>query len=154
MLQKLLYIIQGVFMALYQRPMFVEECMAWMHGPVYPEVYELFKDFKYNPIDDARFAVLEGNVDALTEEERKVIDLVVNTFGIYGGKVLEKITHNEAPWKMARRGYSDHVPSNEPISKESIKVYYEKVNREYGIDSEEGMRQYIHEILTSGKIHG
>lgn len=149
MLQKLLYIIQGVFMALYKRPIFEEECMAWMHGPVYPEVYELFRDFKYNPIDDARFAILDGSVDALTVEERKVIDLVVNTFGIYGGKVLEKITHDEEPWKNARNGYADNVPSNELISKESIKVYYEKVNREYGIDTEEGMRQYIYAILNT-----
>lgn len=150
MLQKLLYIIQGVFMALYNRPIFTEECEAWMHGPVYPEVYELFRDFKYNPIDDARFAVLEGTADALTEEERRVIDLVANTFGIYGGKVLEKITHNEEPWKTARKGYADNVSSNELISKESIKAYYEKVNGEYGIESEEGMRQYIHGIL--GKV--
>ncbi|MBO5094188.1 MAG: DUF4065 domain-containing protein [Lachnospiraceae bacterium] len=148
MLQKLLYMIQGVFMALYKRPIFEEECMAWMHGPVYPEVYELFRDFKYNPIDDARFAVFEGTVDALTEEERKVIDMVVNTFGIYSGKVLEKITHNEEPWKIARKGYADNIPSNELISKESMKTYYEKVNREYGIDSEEGIRQYIYTILS------
>jgi putative prophage ps3 protein 01 len=150
MLQKLLYIIQGVFMALYKRPIFEEECMAWMHGPVYPEVYELFRDFKYNPIDDARFAVFEGTADALTDEERNVIDLVVNTFGNYSGKVLEKITHNEEPWKLARKGYSDNIPSNEPISKESMKVYYEKVHREYGIDSEEGMKRYIHTILGKG----
>lgn len=148
MLQKLLYMIQGVFLALYGRPMFEEECRAWMHGPVYPEVYELFRDFRYNPIDDARFVVLERPADALTEEERKAIDLVVNTFGIYGGKVLERITHNETPWSVAREGYADDVPSNELISKESIKAYYEKVNREYGIDSEDGLRQYIHDILS------
>lgn len=53
-------------MELYKRPIFVEECVAWMHGPVYPDVYELLKDLKYNPIDDARFAVLEETVDALT----------------------------------------------------------------------------------------
>ena len=29
------------------------------------------------------------------KKEREVINLVVNTFGIYGGKVLEKITHRE-----------------------------------------------------------
>lgn len=33
--------------------------------------------------------------------EKRVIDLVVNTFGMYGGKVLEKITHNEALRKEA-----------------------------------------------------
>ena len=113
MLQKLLYFIQGIYSALYGRPIFEEDCRAWVHGPVYPEVYELFRDFKYNPIDDARFAVLEGTADVVTEEEKNVIDLVVNTFGMYGGKVLERITHNEKPWKEARKGYGDSIPSLE-----------------------------------------
>lgn len=102
MLQKLLYFNQGIHLALYGKPMFAEECEAWVHGPVYREVYDLFRDFKYNPIDDARFAVLEGASEKLTEEERRVIDLVVNTFGMYGGKVLEKITHNEEPSQVVR----------------------------------------------------
>jgi len=55
---------------------------------------ELLKDFKYNPVDDARFALFEGPSDALTEEEKHVIHLVANSFGLYGGKVLERITHN------------------------------------------------------------
>ena len=79
MLQKLLYFIQGIYSALYGKPIFAEECRAWIHGPVYPEVYELFRDFKYNPIDDARFALLEGMEDTLTDYEKRVIDLVVNT---------------------------------------------------------------------------
>ena len=60
-------------------PIFAENCRAWIHGPVYPEVYDLFRDFKYNPIDDARFALLEGTEDALTDDEKRVIDLVVYT---------------------------------------------------------------------------
>ena len=58
MLQKLLYFIQGVYSALYGRSLFEEDCKACAHGPVYPEVYDLFRDFKYNPVDDARFALL------------------------------------------------------------------------------------------------
>lgn len=147
MLQKLLYFIQGIYSALYGRPIFAEDCRAWVHGPVYPEVYDLFKDFKYNPIDDARFALLDGTADALTEEEKKVIDLVVNTFGMYSGKVLEKITHNEEPWKNARKGYGDSIPSNETLTKDSIKKYYTAVHERYGIDSEDGLRRYIHDML-------
>lgn len=60
MLQKLLYFIQGVSYAVNKKPMFYENCQAWVHGPVYPEVYDMFRDFKYNPIEDARFAILEG----------------------------------------------------------------------------------------------
>ncbi len=148
MLQKLLYFIQGIYSALYGRPIFTEDCKAWIHGPVYPEVYDLFRDFKYNPIDDARFALLEGTVDALTVDEKHVINLVVNTFGMYGGKVLEKITHNETPWKEARKGYGDSIPSSELLQKERIMKYYVAVNRKYGIDTEEGLRTYIHDMLA------
>ncbi len=147
MLQKLLYFIQGIYSALYGRPLFEEDCRAWVHGPVYPEVYTLFRDFKYNPIDDVRFGLLKGTDDVLTEEERDVIDRVVNTFGIYGGKVLERITHNEGPWKSARKGYGDQVPSSELVSKDSIRKYYESVNEVYGVGSEEGVREYIRHML-------
>lgn len=153
MLQKLLYFIQGIYSAVHRREIFAEECMAWVHGPVYPEVYDLFKDFKYNPIDDARFAVLAGTREELTEDEKEVIDLVVNTFGMYGGKVLEKITHNEDPWKNARKGCEDHSPSHEIITKESIQSYYEAVDKVYGIHSEEGIKRYIQDMLvTEGGI--
>lgn len=148
MLQKLLYFIQGIYSALYGRPIFMEDCRAWIHGPVYPEVYDLFRDFKYNPIDDARFALLDGAADELTDEEKKVIDLVVDTFGMYGGKVLERITHNEEPWKEARRGYGDSIPSSELLPKERIMRYYMSVNEKYGIDKEAGLRMYIHDMLN------
>lgn len=147
MLQKLLYFIQGVSYAQNGRPMFSENCQAWIHGPVYPEVYDMFRDFKYNPIEDARFAIFNGTEDKLTADERRVIDLVVNTFGEYSGKVLERITHTEMPWKAARNGYGDQIPSNEPISMESIKSYYIKMNDIYDFSSEDGLRKYIGEIL-------
>lgn len=147
-LQKLLYFIQGVYSALYGKALFQEECRAWVHSPVYPEVYELFSDFKYNPIDDARFVMLDGAADALTKEEKDVVDLVVNTFGMYGGKMLEKITHNEDPWKEARKGYGDNVPSSELLSKERIMKYYVEINKKYGIDTEAGLKTYIYDMIN------
>ena len=147
MLQKLLYFIQGIYSALYGSPIFEEDCRAWIHGPVYPEVYKLFRDFKYNPIDDARFALLKGREDILAEDEKHVIDLVVNTFGMYSGKVLEKITHNEDPWKDARKGYGDNIPSSELLPKKRIMEYYILINQKYGIDTEDGLRIYIRDML-------
>ena len=52
------------------------------------------------------------------DDEKRVIDLVVNTFGMYGGKVLKRIMK-----------------------------YYILINRKYGIDTEEGLRTYIHDML-------
>lgn len=149
MLQKLLYFIQGVYSALYEEPIFMEDCRAWIHGPVYPEVYDLFRDFKYNPIDDARFALLEGADAVLSEEEQRVIDLVTDTFGIYSGKAMEKITHNETPWREARKGYGQGIPSNELLTKDSIMQYYKAVHTKYDIASEGGIRNYIHDMLRN-----
>lgn len=147
MLQKLLYFIQGESYALNGKPMFCETCQAWIHGPVYPEVYDMFRNFKYNPIEDARFAIFEGREDELTSEERRVIDLVVNTFGEYGGKVMERITHEERPWKLARKGYADNIPSNEPIPLEEIESYYVQKNADYDFSTEDGLKKYINDIL-------
>lgn len=147
MLQKLLYFIQGISYALNKEPVFHETCQAWVHGPVYPDVYDMFRDFRYNPIEDARFAVFEGIEAGLTEDERRVIDLVVDTFGEYSGKVLERITHNELPWKSARQGYADDIRSSEPISIETIEAYYNEKNIEYDFSSEEGVRSYIKDVV-------
>ena len=147
MLQKLLYFIQGVSYALNAKPMFTENCQAWVHGPVYPEVYDIFRDFKYNPIEDARFVIFECAEDVITEEECRTIDLVVNTFCEYGGKVLERITHEEMPWKLARKGYTDNIPSNETITMENIEEYYTEKNAEYDFSTEKGLKKYIRDIL-------
>ena len=148
MLQKILYFIQGIYFTVYGVPIFEEDCQAWAHGPVYPEVYYLFKDFKYNPIDDARFARLEGAADLLTDQEKEIVDLVAGTFGMYGGKVLEKITHNEDPWRRARAGYADGIPSSVVVTKESIRNYYEEISERYEIRTESGLNQYIRDMLS------
>lgn len=143
MLQKLLYYIQGFSFALNDREMFIENCEAWVHGPVYKDVYNIFKHFRYNVIDDPKFVMLEGYKKYLDDKDKNIINLVVNTFGQYGGKVLEKTTHKESPWLIARNGYSDNVPSNEIISKETIKEYFHELINEYDISKEENINKYI-----------
>jgi len=73
--------------------------------------------------------------------------LALDVFGEYGGKVLEKITHQQTPWKLARKGYADDIRSNEIITKESIKNYYVEKNAEYDFSSEEGIKKYLSDIL-------
>ena len=142
-LQKILYYVQGIYMVEYDKPLFDEDCMAWVHGPVYEKVYNLFKDFKFNPIEDNRFAIIKQRYEELGSEEKRVIDLVVNTFGRYSGKTLEGITHTESPWKDAREGYEASESSREIISKDDIKSYFAKVKKEYGSLDERGINEYI-----------
>lgn len=146
-LQKMLYFAQGIHMALSGIEFFREECEAWAHGPVFKDVYDIFKNFKYNPIDDIRFAMFQNRFHELPDDEKRIIDLVVETFGMYSGKVLERITHEETPWKNARVNCLPVESSNEVISKESIKKYFSGVSREYELDKVDGIRKYIHSRL-------
>lgn len=147
-LQKILYFIQGLYFSKYGIPLFSDNCQAWVHGPVYTEIYDMFRGFRYDPIDDPRFELLKGKSNDLNEKEREVIDLVVNTFGMYGGKVLERITHKEDPWRDAREGCLENEPSQEEISKEAIKEYFVSVRKTYNLDTEAGIMNYINNMLV------
>lgn len=148
-LQKILYYVQGVYMVIFDKPLFEEDCMAWVHGPVYKPVYDMFKNFKYNPIEDDRFLMLKNRFQELTGEEKGVIDLVVDTFGMYSGTALERITHREKPWKDAREGYLPTEHSYKVISKESIKEYFQSVYEDYDITGTEGILAYISHQLKN-----
>lgn len=146
-LQKLLYYIQGNYAAIYDKPLFDAPCEAWVHGPVYRNVYNLFRDFKYNPIDDDRFVPLKESALPLTMEAKEVVDRVLDTFGVYSGKILESITHKELPWLDARKGFLPDETSHAEISLDAMKAYFKKVDEKYNIRTEDGLRKYIGKML-------
>ena len=146
-LQKMLYFIQGIYMVIFDKPIYEEDCVAWVHGPVYESVYEMFKTFKYNPIDDNRFVMFKNRFKELNKEEKDVIDLIIDSFGMYSGKTLEEITHKEDPWKQAREGYLPMEPSNVVIEKQKIKRYFKKVSEQYDVKNVAGLKKYINHQL-------
>lgn len=89
--------------------------------------------FKYNPIDDDRFVPLKESALPLTPEAKEVVDRVLDTFGMYSGKVLESITHKEAPWLDARKGFLPDETSHAEISLDAMKAYFKKVDEKYNI---------------------
>lgn len=147
-LQKMLYYIEGIYMVLCHRSLFEEDCVAWQHGPVYEKIYFLFSNFKYNPIEDSRFVLFTGKSQKLSSDERRIIDLVIATFGKYSGKILETITHNERPWQDARKGYGINEPSNVVIEKENINCYFKEVSQKFDIGTIEGLNKYIDSKLA------
>ncbi|MCD7825678.1 MAG: DUF4065 domain-containing protein [Clostridiaceae bacterium] len=146
-LQKMLYFIQGIYMVLFNEELFCEDCEAWAHGPVFRNVYEVFKNFKYNPIDDTRFSMFQKRFNELSENEKEVIDLVVESFGMYSGKTLERITHEEKPWIDARVNCIAGEPSNEVISKVAIRQYFLEVAEKFDIRNVDGIKNYIRSRL-------
>ncbi|WP_347862480.1 type II toxin-antitoxin system antitoxin SocA domain-containing protein [Salimicrobium sp. PL1-032A] len=129
-LQKLLYYSQAFSMTINEKNLFEEDCEAWVHGPVYKDIYEKYKGFGYNPIEEE---FDNQKFEHLSEEEKELLDSVVNNFGCYSGKVLEEMTHNELPWKNQRRGLGKEEPSNRAVSKEAINEYFKEIKVKYNM---------------------
>lgn len=142
-LQKLLYFSEGVNYALNNKQLITDKLEAWQHGPVYPIIYRKYKHFGYKPIDDG-IACFQGcTVSLLSEDELKAIDLVIETFGLYSPKVLEKITHDQNPWKEKRIGYREDEAGNESIEEKAIKAYFIR----YKLNKKTNIMKYIMDAL-------
>ena len=50
-LQKALYYVQGLYYAFMGSYLFVEDCEAWVHGPVYREIYNRYSGYHFDPIE-------------------------------------------------------------------------------------------------------
>ena len=127
-LQKILYYAQGFYKAFFGKFLFKEDCEAWVHGPVYINIYEKYKDFKSaNILIDVDYNIY----DMIVDEKRELLDVIIKYFGYYNGKALEKMSHYETPWINARKGLLPTDNSNNVINKEDIKDYFEKVKEKY-----------------------
>ena len=146
-LQKLLYFTQGLNLGIINEKMFNDDCEAWLHGPVYSEVYNQYKEYGYNPIEDNKIIIFNYGSSTLSASDKRIIDLVIDTFGMYSGKTLENITHKEAPWLNARDGVETIDYSRNIITKSSIKDYFSEVVRKYKFEEVEDIIRYIEDIL-------
>lgn len=146
-LEKIIYYIQNLYMLKYKKPLFKENCEAWAHGPVYKNVYEAFKTFKYNPIEDDRFQILKYYDKNLNSDVSEIIELAINTFGMYSAKALEKITHNEDPWKNTYNESASLLGLDQTMKLEDMNKYFKDANKKYDLLTEKGINDYIKNML-------
>ena len=94
-LQKLLYYVQGYYLAYFNKPLFNEDIEGWTLGPVVPVVYEEYKQYGRGclPLDDFNF-----DISNLSQEELNVIQNVFSIYNDYSASTLVDMTHKELPW--------------------------------------------------------
>ncbi len=114
-LQKILYYMQGFFLAYFDKELFSDEIEAWMYGPVFTTIYEEYKKFENKGI------LYEGSViEFLKKEERHLFREVYETYNRYSAVGLMYLTHSEDPWKFTEK------KENKVISKNLIKKFFKK----------------------------
>lgn len=134
-LQKLLYFIQAYFLSYTEKkePCFREEIEAWDFGPVVPEAYYNFKQYGSSNIpkieklmefvkEDSvwKLKSIDYNDDCLDDEDKQVINDVVDSLSEFSALELVNITHNQSPWKDV------YVPNKRGIiiKNEAIRSYF------------------------------
>ena len=127
-LQKLVYYAYAWFIALYnENPdeinavLFEEEPEAWIHGPVFPSLYEKYKGYNWQEIPRGSFdKKISSDLEAFLED-------IWDKFGGFSADSLEYMTHHEEPWINARKDRSVSDRSNEKLSKRDIFLYYNRL---------------------------
>lgn len=142
-LQKALYYIQGFYFAFYKTFLFTENCQAWVHGPVYREIYFRYRDYRFDSIEkDDGF-----DISPFSSGEKAVCDSVINNICCYSGKVLERFTHNEPPWLTARGDLPITAPSDRIIEKALIGDYFSAVKSKYNMVNPNDIKEYAQDMF-------
>jgi uncharacterized phage-associated protein len=114
-LQKMLYYLQGFFIAVFDKKLFEEPIEAWQYGPVVKDAYVYFKGFGPSSIslkDDEKI------ID-LTTSEAELFNEVMEEYGQFSAVKLMNMTHEELPWKKT---FSEN-PQGE-ITYDLLKEYF------------------------------
>lgn len=124
-LQKLVYYCQAWSLAFGRGVLFDGKFQAWVHGPVSRELYDRFAATKYL-YSDVFTTDMKADFDStrLSEEERQLIDAVLEVYAKFGGDQLEEMTHQELPWIQARGGLQPHERCEAEIDEAAMQSHY------------------------------
>lgn len=142
-LQKAVYYIQGFYAAFYGKILFQEDCQAWIHGPVYKDIYLRYKDYRFDTISKPE----NFDVALFSSEEKAICDSVIQNICCYSGKILERFTHNEAPWLAARCNLPVTASSDRIIEKSAIKEYFSAIKRKYDMVNPSDIKAYAEDMF-------
>lgn len=76
---------------------------AWVHGPVYRELYPVYANFGFKPIN-----VLEFDESIFDDDDLNLLNQIVDVYGKMSAYELEEETHKYYSWQNARKGYGPY----------------------------------------------
>jgi len=114
-LQKLCYYAQGVHLATKGNRLFMNDLLAWEHGPVVKELHERFGKRGAIVLEKPKAKIEDLK---LKKDELKILKDVYSYFGQFSAWKLRNMTHQEAPWIQ--------TPANNVIDIDLMKTYFKE----------------------------
>lgn len=139
-LNKLVYVAHGWHLGITDYPLIKDEVEAWDYGPVIPDIYHEFKQFRSNPIT-SRAMVWDlpkppFRIEASIENEgvegkvdmKLFLDRIWNVYENYSAVELANLTHEEGtPWFQTYYHSTSRIINNAVICR-----YYRSRRSSYG----------------------
>ena len=152
MIQKLLYYVQAFSYVFTEHFLFEEDCIAESRGPVFESVWNRYKVYGFDSINNEILNNEDLNLDDI---EKNVVEGVLKFYGCYSGKILEKMVENEAPWILTRKDIlsrgknkdNSSIEDYEVIKKELISIYFSGIKDKYNMISLVDMEKYSRDIF-------
>jgi uncharacterized phage-associated protein len=119
-LQKLVYYSQAWNLVWQETPLFLERIEAWANGAVIRDLYFAHKGQLYV----SPGSLGQGNPNALSDEQKRNINKVLDFYGDYTAQQLSDINHQEKPWIDARGDLKPMAISDSEITPSSMHQYY------------------------------
>ncbi|WP_414122007.1 Panacea domain-containing protein [Corynebacterium nuruki] len=120
-LQKLTYYAQAWTLAWTGRELIEDDFQAWPDGPVSPRLHQA------NKFDRAGWygtAIPGAHPENLTDEQRTMIDAVLDHYGDLSKDEIVELVHSEDPWRIARGGLPAEAKCDAMLSKAGMKRFY------------------------------
>lgn len=113
---KLVYIANGWYLGYNEKPLITYRSQAWKYGPVIPTVYDVFKGYGRNEIENVFMPTqdLQNDYGRLSSDRytSSFLDSVWNVYKKYDGLQLSDLTHQKGtPW---------HITYNESGNRSTI----------------------------------
>ncbi len=109
-LQKLLYFLQGEWLAKNGTPLFNEPIEAWQHGPVIKSVYHAYKNHGSMPIPRPHTIS-----PTMPEEINRFVELIYHKYAKFEAYALADMSH-KGPWRDTKQ--------NEEIDSAALRSFF------------------------------
>lgn len=123
-LHKLLYIVYGTYLAIYDKPISDENPSCFAYGPIFKSIQQKYKTEGINFKDQQNI-----DTDNIDSNEKYSIDIIINKaikkFGLYSANELSKWSHRDgSAWSKA---YKETPYWGNKIDNKYIKEEFDKI---------------------------
>ncbi len=116
-LQKLVYCCQAWSLVWEDRTIYDDRIEAWVGGPAIPRLFEVHRE-KY------MVETVSGNSSKLSRADVETVEAVLEFYGDKSSQWLYDLTHQEDPWKEARKSLKPWERGSEEIKLAYMAEYY------------------------------